>query len=51
MPVVAMMLYVLGDMAVKVSTKVEVETSWLTKSRNGDIVQVVTAVWDSSQSN
>lgn len=37
-PVVAMMVCVLGDMAVNVSTKVGVETSWLTRDRNGDIV-------------
>lgn len=33
-----MMLCVLGDMAVNVSTKVGAETSWLTRDRNGDIV-------------
>lgn len=48
-PVVAMMLCVLGDMAIKVSPKVGVETGWLTKGRNSEIVRGITAVGDSSQ--
>jgi hypothetical protein len=47
-PVVAMMLCVLVDMAVKLSTTIDVETGWLTDGCDSNIVQVGIATGDNS---